>query len=553
MSSRTSIPPSNRGNPPATGQSDALAGIVTERDELERRLHRLEKIARDVSRLAKIGAWEINVATGAPTWLEGARRLFGYDEEKPLPAGTTWPFFTPDAQAALTAAAAALTPAAPSFDLEVEGTSAHAKPCWMRVIGSATFTDDRRVALSGTVQDVTARRESEETRRRLEAELFQAQKMETLGTLAGGIAHDFNNVLTGIIGYHELAAETLNEGDPARFFLAEARRASLRARELVEQILSFGRRRTSDDHAPLDLAAAIEESRRFLRVTLPANIAIETHCAPGAAMIRGDATQMQQVILNLGSNAGHAMRERGGTLRITLEPAEITGDLALALDQFSPGGYVRLTVSDTGHGMDEATRSRIFDPFFSTKSARDGTGLGLAVVHGIVRAHHGAIDVESAPGQGAAFRIYLPAGAEDRTAQADARIDAPRGGGEYVCIVDDEEIVNRCTQLVLEGKGYRTLSFDSAERCLAAIGADPSRCTVLVTDQTMPGAQGAELAAKLRRLRPNLPVVIMSGYFTKLSPEALGELGQFELLAKPFTSDELLQAVHRALHPAGPS
>lgn len=551
MPSRPPFQPSTRKAVPADTHSKARAGIGTESTELERKLQCLERITREIGRLSKIGAWEIDVATGTPTWSEGTRSLFGFEESQPLPAGTAWPFFTPEAQAALGAAIAGLTPAAPSFELEFEVANQATPPRWMRVIGSGDFEDGRCVALRGTIQDVTARREGEEARQRLEAELFQAQKMETLGTLAGGIAHDFNNILTGIIGYQELAAEVLNETDPARAFLAEARRASLRARELVEQILSFGRRRTSDDHAPLDLVGVIAEARRFLRVTLPAHIAIETHCEPGSGTIRGDATQMQQVILNLGANAGYAMREQGGTLRISLARAEVTSDLALALDRFSPGGYVCLTVSDTGRGMDEATRSRIFDPFFTTKRARDGTGLGLAVVHGIVRAHHGAIDVESSPGVGSSFHIYLPAGTEDRTALMDTPPEPPGGKGEYVCIVDDDEVVNRCTQLVLEGKGYRTLSFASAEQCIAAIGEDPSQCAVLVTDQTMPGAPGAELAAQLRGRHPALPVVIMSGYFTKLPPETLGKLGRFELLAKPFTSAELLQAVDRARQPTG--
>ena len=331
--------------------------------------------------------------------------------------------------------------------------------------------------------------------------------------------------------------------------MAEARGASLRARELVDQILTFGRQPAGSGHAPIDLGSVIEEARRFLRSTLPANISIDLEVAPQTPLVLGDATQLHQVILNLGSNAGHAMRQHGGTLTIRIEPAAMTAELANSVSGPTNGSYVRLTVTDTGHGMDETTRRRIFDPFFTTKNTREGTGLGLAVVHGIVRAHRGAIDVESAPGMGTTFHIFIPAAVEERAAQRESTGPAPRGAGEFVCVVDDEEIVGSCTKLVLESRGYHTVVFTSAEECFAAIQETVGACALVVTDQTMPGMQGTELVAALRQSNPQLPAVIMSGYFSKIAPHILSELGQVELLAKPFTTEELTQAVHRALHP----
>ncbi len=537
----------------ADGQPLRMAGThtdITERKLLERRLSKSEELAQEVSRLARIGGWEIDLAAGRVLWNEGTCRIHEVDESFQPTLDTWWQFFPPEPMAIVQDALARVSAASPAFDVSVPLLTARGRRIWVRILGHGEFRAGRAVSVLGAIQDITAQHESEEGRRELETQLFQAQKMETLGTLAGGIAHDFNNLLTGIIGYHELAADSVPEDHPARFCLNEARNASLRARELVEQILTFGRQSAATEHGPIDLSLVIEEARRFLRATLPANITIDLQLARHTGTVLADATQIHQVILNLGSNAAHAMRHHGGTLRITLERAVFTPELVVTLGSSPAANYVRLSVTDTGHGMDESTRRRIFDPFFTTKNTREGTGLGLAVVHGIVRSHRGAIDVESSPGRGSAFHVYLPCAEDDNPADSVDTGVAPRGGGEFVCVVDDEEIVGSCTKLVLESKGYHTLTFASAEDCLAAVQQDLSRCAVLVTDQTMPGMQGTELAASLRKLNPTLPVVIMSGYFSKIPPAALDELGSIELLAKPFTSDELAHAVYRALHPA---
>jgi PAS domain S-box-containing protein len=523
---------------------------VTARRELEERFRRTEALSTHVSRIALIGGWELNLETREVTWSEGTFRLHELDDHQRQPTlEEACSYYPEDALATIDAALYSRTPADPAFDFELPLITAKGRRIWVRILAHALFRDDKPTLLQGAIQDVTARHESDEARRELEGQLFQAQKMETLGTLAGGIAHDFNNLLTGIIGYHELAADSVPEDHPARACLSEARNASLRARELVEQILTFGRQSAGGGHTPLDVGLVVEEARRFLRATLPATVVIEHRLAPYCPNVLGDATQIHQVLLNLGSNAAHAMRHHGGILTIAVEPAEVTPDLALSLGGPPAGSYVRLSVTDTGHGMDEATRRRIFDPFFTTKNTREGTGLGLAVVHGIVRAHRGAIDVESSVGAGSTFHIYLPAATEEGTRNEADLTGAPRGAGEFICVVDDEEVVGSCTKLVLESKGYRSVVYGSAEQCLEVLEHNPAGCALLVTDQTMPGMQGTELVATLRKVNPSLPVVIMSGYFSKIAPHVLDELGQVELLAKPFTTDELAHAVHRALHP----
>ncbi len=529
----------------------AIQTDITARKQLEQRLKKSEELASEVSRLALIGGWEIDQTTAHVTWSEGTRRIHEVDDSFHPTLANIAQFFPGEAWPAMQGAIDGLTPATPAFDIESPLLTARGRRAWVRILGRGEFKGGKTVSVHGAIQDVTTEHESDESRRQLEMQLFQAQKMETLGTFAGGIAHDFNNLLTGIIGYHELAADSLPENHPARLCLNEAHGASLRARELVEQILAFGRQSGGTEHGPINLPAAIEEARRFLRATLPTNISIEVECADGCGSVLADATQIHQVLLNLGSNAGHAMRQPGGMLRITLENVELSPDLALSIGKHAAARYVRLSVSDSGHGMDEATRSRIFDPFFTTKNSREGTGLGLAVVHSIVRSHRGAITVESTVGSGSIFHVYLPAAGGDFSPAEPTVQLSPRGNGEFVCVVDDEEVVGSCTRLVLENKGYRTVTFKSAEQCLAHLAAEPSHCAVLVTDQTMPGMQGTELATVLRQRSPALPIVIMSGYFSKISPDELSRLDQVELLSKPFTSDELALAVHRALHQIG--
>jgi CheY-like chemotaxis protein len=243
------------------------------------------------------------------------------------------------------------------------------------------------------------------------------------------------------------------------------------------------------------------------------------------------------------------MQGKGGVLSISLDPVDRENGRSATLATLPSGDYLRLSVSDTGHGMDEATLQRIFDPFFTTKEVREGTGLGLAVVHGIVRAHRGAVEVESQPGIGSTFHIYLPMAATEAESSQAEIVQAPRGSGEMIYIVDDEDTVASFTKYALENKGYRATTVDTAMQCLEALRANPTACSILVTDQTMPGMTGTELAGKVREFAPDLPIIVMSGYFLKIPPEEIERIGRVELLGKPFTTDELAWMVNRALHP----
>ena len=520
---------------------------VTPRKQLEERLRHGEEMSLQLSRLAQIGAWEWDLASQKVTWSPEMFRIHEVDLGYEPTSGKTLDFYPDHVRYTLEEALKNASEDGIGFDLELPMTTARGNKLWVRMLGRAEVKEGRPSRVYGAFQDITARRDAEEMRRHLEGQLFQAQKMDTLGTLAGGIAHDFNNLLTGILGYQELALETIEEGNPVREYLSAAREASLRARELIDHILTFSRQ-SGSEKLPVDVGQLIEDAGRFLRATVPATIRIEVKIAKDCGRVLADATQLHQVLLNLGSNAAHAMRASGGTMHIGLSSISLDESHAQAINQRGAGNFLMLTFRDSGHGMDEETSRRIFDPFFTTKEVGQGTGLGLSVVHGIVQAHQGSIIVDSALGKGTTFTIYLPEVAKIEEPSDEQSGDAvPRGTGQLVAMVDDEDIVRSLAQMALEKLGYRVASFESPVRCLEVLRQNPGDFALLLTDQTMPIMKGIELASEARVVAPDLPVVIMSGYFSRISPDKLAQIGHVTLLSKPFTNDELAVAVHRSI------
>jgi len=520
---------------------------ITERKVLEQDLRRNQELAGHVDRLAMIGGWEYDLRDGTLFWSSSVRTIHEVPDDYVPQADSAIEFYAPETRPVLQAAFQRCVKEGEPYDLELPLITAKGRRIWVRTLGRAEMQAGRLVRLFGAFQDITTQHEADEARRHLEIQLFQAQKMDTLGTLAGGIAHDFNNLLTGIMGYHDLAADVLPEDHQVHTYLTEARQASLRARELVEQILTFSRQQESPERMSVDLAMLVGEARRFLRASLPSTVQIQTEFEPDCARVLADSTQLHQVLLNLGSNGAQAMGERGGLLKFVLAPAELSAARAAALGGLSPGRFVRLSVSDAGHGMDEATLKRIFDPFFTTKKPGEGTGLGLSVVHGIVRSHQGGIEVESTLGVGTTFHIYLPEAVNENETQSLQHSSVAQGHGDVIFLVDDEEVVAKFAGIALERLGYKVVTFDSAVPCLEAIQANPAGCDVLVTDQTMPGLTGTDLIEAVHKLKPQMRAVLMSGYFTKVSAQTLDRLSHVELLNKPFTSEELALAVQRAL------
>jgi PAS domain S-box-containing protein len=408
-------------------------------------------------------------------------------------------------------------------------------------------TDGSPRHMLSAVQDITEKVRDAADKEKLEDQLRQAQKMEALGTLAGGIAHDFNNILGVIIGGTEMLELTEAASPESRDTLANVLGASHRAKDLVKQILAFSRH-SRQEKILLNLTSIIKETIEFLRASLPATIQLRPFIDPGSAAIVADPTQIQQVLMNLCTNAAHAMEREGGTLQIRLGNVELDVSGASFDCELPAGCYVRLAVSDTGHGMTPAVIQRIFEPYFTTKEKGKGTGLGLAVVHGIVKAHGGSIRVESEPGKGTTFEVFLPC-AQGRVAEAETGAAAAPlpTGSERILLVDDEKALLDTQGRILKLLGYRvqaaTDPLDAIERFKAA----PGDIDLVLTDMTMPRMNGLKMAACMRELRPDLPVIICTGFSDRIDERTARAAGIRALLLKPLMARDLAEAIRAAL------
>ena len=385
-------------------------------------------------------------------------------------------------------------------------------------------------ATQGILRDIT-------DRKRLEAQLRQAQKMEAIGTLAGGIAHDFNNILMAMLGYAEMAKIDLPEGTVARSDLEEVLKAGGRARDLVRQILAFSRQ-IDQERQPVQLHPVIKEALKLLRASLPATIEIQQNIDTDCGVVLADPTQIHQVLMNLCSNAHHAMRDKGGILEVELKSVDVDADFAVLIPNLREGPYVRLTVSDTGYGMDRATMERIFEPFFTTKAVGEGTGMGLATVHGIVTSHNGAITVYSEAGKGTTFHVYLPR-LESKAPDAPLQVESIPTGKERILFVDDEASLARLGKQMLERLGYSVTTRTSSVEALEAFRAKSDMFDLVITDQTMPNITGMELAEEMMRIRPDIPIILATGFSETISPEKAKRLGIREYIMKPVAAREL--------------
>jgi PAS domain S-box-containing protein len=525
----------------------ARAGAELERQRVERALRESEERLELALSTAGLATWDQSLDLGTAVVNDRWFEMLGYRRGEIEPTSHQWAALVhpDDLEAATRAFAAHLAGETPAYEASYrmrrkDGT-------WRWVVARGQVTGDqggRPRRIIGTLRDVTEQK-------RLEADLLQSRKLEAIGRLAGGVAHDFNNLLTSILTAVEFASESLPPKAPAREDLAMAIEAAGRAAELTRQLLSFARRQTVVPRV-VDLNALVGETERLLRRTLGEDVRLVTALASRLWPVRADPTQLQQALVNLAVNARDAM-PHGGVL--TVETANVTVEegAARAGPDLAPGRYVRLCVADTGEGMDPDTVERAFEPFFTTKEGGRGTGLGLATVYGTVVQAGGQILVDSEPGVGTTFKIWLP-GVEDEAAQqATPRPPAPRGGSETVLFVEDDPLVLATSARALEAHGYRVLRARSGEEALAIVREE--RVHLLVSDVVMPRMPGPTLAREIDRLRPGIPILFVSGY---TAGAALGvvlrERGD-AFLPKPYTPRSLAEKVREVLDraAAGPA
>lgn len=535
-----------------TGQPRRMAGStvdVTERRRADEALQQSEERYTLAMAGSRGGHWVYDAATDSLFVSPKLNEMFGLDPR--TPASSRGDYFRkipihPDdqhIQAAMAEDMLSGRSERAEFECRIvlpQGTR------WM-LTRAQRFVEAERgtVRVAGVSIDITERKEAEMERQRLGEQLRQAQKLEAIGTLAGGIAHDFNNILSAILGYGELAQRAAEEGSPLRRHIDASISAGQRAKSLVERILAFSRSGLGQ-RVPVHVATVVSEALDALMPTLPPNMRLVRSIASGDVGVMGDPTQVHQVVLNLCANAIQAMRN-GGRLDVRLDEFQVGEPLTVLTARLPGGAYLRLQVEDSGSGMAPELLRRIFDPFFTTKEVGVGTGLGLSLVHGIVGDLGGGIDVRSEPGRGSCFTVYLPATPAFAPTKIGSPPPVPRGHGETILLVDDEEPLVRLGEEMLAELGYEPVGFVRAEAALDAFAAAPGRFDLILSDESMPGLTGSEMCRRMRAIRDDIPLILMSGFVTPTLMEAARTLGASEVIGKPPGSETIAHALHKAL------
>ncbi len=514
---------------------------VTNRKATESALRTSEQRLRAVFDAATNVAFVITDAAPEPSIIEaspGAERTFGYRRGE-LVGEPLRRLLVPDSDTILQHSYARMRDGGEGFAGEMTLVR-HNGELFPALVRTNPLTND-----AGAVYGVLIVGLDVSEQRQLETFLQQSQKMEALGTLAGGIAHDFNNILGAVIGYSELARMNLPQESPIAGHLDQVLTAANRARDLVAQILAFSRR-GDQKMRPLELGPIVREALRMLRASIPTTVDIRHRVSREARAVRANPTQVHQVLMNLCTNAAHAMRDQGGVLQIEVAPEVLDEDAVADLPDCAPGTYVKLTVRDTGHGIDPATLGRIFDPYFTTKEKGVGTGLGLAVVHGIIKACNGGIQVASEVGVGTVIDVYLPQIDEPTSGETLRPTPLPMGT-ERILFVDDEEALVITTRRMLERLGYRVTVSISSRDALERFTRRPDSFDLVITDQTMPQLTGDQLARRMLELRPQTPIILCTGFSETMTEEKALEIGITSYLMKPLVMRTLATTVRAAL------
>ncbi|MCP4713710.1 MAG: response regulator, partial [Deltaproteobacteria bacterium] len=494
--------------------------------------------------IAHIGSWEWNLADGIVILSDEMYRIYGIDKEKQFSSINDLieqAIHPADKNEGIIAQASGTSRTGKDIRHTYRILHRDGEVRWIysmppKIIEKSD--DGTPIAMIGTIQDITERHRMEEIAK-------QTQKMEAIGTLAGGIAHDFNNILTAIIGYAELANNEVSQDSSIQEYLSLILKSSDRAKELVKQILTFSRKR-QDERKTLQLSTIIKEATKLLRSTIPTTIEINQIIDESTGIINADPTQMHQIVMNLCTNAAYAMQESGGVLEITLSPIIITQESLSKYHDVSPGPFVELKITDSGIGIEPRLIHRIFEPFFTTKEMEKGTGMGLAVVHGIVKDHGGNISVDSRPGKGTTFTILLPQVVAEPDNEEAAPTEVPTGN-EHILLVDDEKTLKELGGKILGSLGYQVTAFSSSIEAFETFRQSPDIFDMVISDQTMPHMTGYSLSKRILEIKPELPVIICTGYSDTISTKKTESAGIKALIYKPIHRNEIARTIRAVL------
>ena len=534
----------------AAGNPTGFRGIardITDRKQAEKDLRESEEKYRQLVNYAPAGIYEVDFTKGKLVSVNDVMSEYtGYSKDELLNMSAP-DFLTPESQKQMQDRMARLMKGERIYgSAEYKARTKDGREFWM-LVNARYFYDKYGKLQSAMVvaHDITDRKRAQEEKERLEDRLQQAQKMEAIGTLAGGIAHDFNNILSVIIGYTELILMNGNVEAEVKQNLKEIFNASKHARDMVKQILAFSRQ-SKQERKPIQVAHIVKEAIKMLRASLPATILIQQQIEKDTGIIEADPTQIHQVLMNLCTNAAHAMNGEDGVLKISLSNVQLDHKALEMAPDLQPGSYLKLSVSDTGHGIAPDAYEKIFDPYFTTKKKEEGTGLGLAVVQGIVKSHNGAVTVESEVGKGATFDVYLPVIMRKLTAEEEIATPLPMGH-ECILLVDDEQPLVEIGKQMLQRLGYTVDTRTSSIEALALFKANPDRFDLVITDIVMPNMTGETLAEKMMDIRSDIPVILCTGYSEKITRKQASEMGIQSFLMKPLVMRDLATTVRQAL------